>query len=52
VQDGLGFELADSQGRFIAAEFDLGLDQSAISAHSIYHQVLLVMKHKHVKMCF
>ena len=29
VQDGLGFELADSQGRFIAAEFDLGLDQSA-----------------------
>lgn len=29
MQDGLGFELADSQGRFIAAEFDLGLDQSA-----------------------
>ena len=27
VTDGLGFELADSQGRFISAEFDLGLDQ-------------------------
>ncbi|MCM1959727.1 exodeoxyribonuclease III [Acinetobacter modestus] len=25
VQNGLGFELADSQGRFITAEFDLGL---------------------------
>ena len=25
VKDGLGFELADSQGRFISAEFDLGL---------------------------
>jgi len=29
VTDGLGFELADSQGRFIAAEFDLGLSKSA-----------------------
>ena len=28
VTDGLGFELADSQGRFISAEFDLGLDQN------------------------
>jgi exodeoxyribonuclease-3 len=27
VRDGLGFELADSQGRFICAEFDLGLEQ-------------------------
>ena len=27
VTDGLGFELADSQGRFISAEFDLGLDK-------------------------
>ena len=27
VTEGLGFELADSQGRFIAAEFDLGLDK-------------------------
>ena len=27
VQNGLGFELADSQGRFITAEFDLGLSQ-------------------------
>lgn len=25
IKDGLGFELADSQGRFISAEFDLGL---------------------------
>jgi len=25
VKNGLGFELADSQGRFITAEFDLGL---------------------------
>ena len=30
VQNGLGFELADSQGRFISAEFDVGLD------HPIY----------------
>ena len=29
VKDGLGFELADSQGRFISAEFDLGLGQTA-----------------------
>ncbi|MBF7681829.1 exodeoxyribonuclease III [Acinetobacter sp. B5B] len=29
VTDGLGFELADSQGRFIAAEFDLGLEKNA-----------------------
>lgn len=29
VTDGLGFELADSQGRFISAEFDLGLDKTA-----------------------
>ena len=28
LTDGLGFELADSQGRFIAAEFDLGLEQT------------------------
>lgn len=28
VKNGLGFELADSQGRFIAAEFDLGLSQN------------------------
>jgi exodeoxyribonuclease III len=28
VTDGLGFELADSQGRFISAEFDLGLAQT------------------------
>lgn len=27
VSRGLGFELADSQGRFITAEFDLGLDK-------------------------
>lgn len=27
VSHGLGFELADSQGRFITAEFDLGLDK-------------------------
>ncbi|MEK7739302.1 MAG: endonuclease/exonuclease/phosphatase family protein, partial [Pseudomonadota bacterium] len=25
IQNGLGFELADSQGRFISAEFDVGL---------------------------
>ncbi|OCZ72300.1 exodeoxyribonuclease III [Acinetobacter pittii] len=30
VKDGLGFELADSQGRFISAEFDLGL------SHPVY----------------
>ncbi len=29
VTDGLGFELADSQGRFISAEFDLGLEKTA-----------------------
>ncbi len=29
VTDGLGFELADSQGRFISAEFDLGLGKTA-----------------------
>ncbi|WP_269913958.1 exodeoxyribonuclease III [Acinetobacter sp. HY1485] len=27
ITDGLGFELADTQGRFISAEFDLGLDK-------------------------
>ncbi|MFA9486701.1 exodeoxyribonuclease III [Moraxella haemolytica] len=27
ISRGLGFELADSQGRFITAEFDLGLDK-------------------------
>jgi exodeoxyribonuclease-3 len=27
ISNGLGFELADSQGRFIQAEFDLGLDK-------------------------
>jgi exodeoxyribonuclease III (xth) len=29
ITDGLGFELADSQGRFISAEFDLGLEKTA-----------------------
>ncbi|MCL1623765.1 exodeoxyribonuclease III [Moraxella sp. Tifton1] len=29
INRGLGFEVADSQGRFITAEVDLGLDQSA-----------------------
>ncbi len=38
LTDGLGFELADSQGRFISAEFDLGLRPKLyISVHCIYH---------------
>jgi exonuclease III len=52
VQNGLGFELADSQGRFITAEFDLGLSHPVHIASYTYHQVQAVMKHKHVKIYF
>ena len=52
VQNGLGFELADSQGRFITAEFDLGLSHPVHIASYTCHQVQVVMKHKHVKIYF
>lgn len=35
IKEGLGFELADTQGRFLAAEFDLGLEQP-VSICSLY----------------
>ena len=52
ITDGLGFELADSQGRFISAEFDLGLEKQRISVRCIYLQVLRAMKRRHVKITF
>ena len=51
VQNGLGFELADSQGTFLLAEFDLGLSPCSYCSYT-YHQVQVVMKHKHVKIYF
>ena len=40
------FELADSQGRFVTAEFDLGLSHPVHIALYFKHQVQVVTKHK------